>query len=487
MPELNRKIKSQHNGESNGAHPATEDVSSVSSVSGVVDSVHKLTEADLVLKAQDKPPEFPLDVLPPTLQEYVQDCAKSIHCQVDLPCVLLFPVAGAAIGKAEKRLQVKDGFKVSSCIWAALLDLSSSGKTPALNFIQNFFIAHQLELVKDWEARCAEARAHATKFPPYPTLYLTDTTMESLQRDLHFGPVLYARDELGGWVQQMSQYKANCADRSDWCSIWSHNAISLGRRNSGKVVIEYPFTGVAGTMIPQSYASLNDGGHEDDGLVHRLLAAYPLPKMPRFTLDGVKQKLIDGYKADMTKLFKKDFTLLTYQPDALQELMKWTNGTLYGELGSESPGWLISKYRKLSEYAHRLCLVLHEIKRVCGENVAVTEVDLDTAKRVITLLEYFRGHIPRIHAVLNQMREDVVDKWYYKLRHLHLISARQCTHRSIPERNASKATVLRLWALFEERGYGRNLEDLWFEFFPPRKPEEEEDKDEDEEGAKVKG
>ncbi len=47
----------------------------------------------------------------------------------------------------------------------------------------------------------------------------------------------------------MGQYKSHNADRSDWCSFWSHSAVSIGRKSIERVFVQFPFVGVAGMMI----------------------------------------------------------------------------------------------------------------------------------------------------------------------------------------------------------------------------------------------
>ena len=73
------------------------------------------------------------------LRRYIEACAKSIHCPTDLLAGPMLAVSGAAIGRAGRRLKVKDGWKVTSCLWVAGLNSSSGGKTPALNAVENFY------------------------------------------------------------------------------------------------------------------------------------------------------------------------------------------------------------------------------------------------------------------------------------------------------------------------------------------------------------
>jgi Protein of unknown function (DUF3987) len=335
-------------------------------------------------------PWFPIDVLPPLLQEYIVACSNSIHCHPDLLAVPLLAVAGSAIGRTGRRLRVKDGWLASSCLWTVCMTESSGGKTPALNAVQNFYNDEQEKLHKEWSEAKEEYEASKGKGKdddgekaeppgPYPALLLTDSTIESLRVDLKNGAVLFARDELGGLCHQMGQYKSGNADRFDWCSFWSHSPVSIGRKME-RVWVKDPFVSISGMMVPASARELNYRGQADDGFVHRMLLCRPEAVRPFASLEGIPDELTVKYKQAMTKLFDRPkvsgksaaekiaslWNELSFTPDALQLLLDWVNEDLYNRLTDDCPSWLTSKYRKLYENCVRVCLVLHELWRVAG-------------------------------------------------------------------------------------------------------------------------
>ena len=434
--------------------------------------IEKLLEADR--------PSFPIHVFPSLLRQYIWACARSIHCSADLLAGPMLAVAGAAIGRSGRRLRVKDGWDVTSCLWIASILSSSGGKTPALNKVENFYDDRQeaeyWKYVEDKKAYEADPKNNPPP-GPYPALKLTDTTIESLRSDLGAGPVLFSRDELGGWCHQMGQYKHGNADRFDWCSFWSHSAVNIGRK-SERVYVKEPFVSVTGMMVPASARELNYRGQADDGFVHRILLAFPEATLPRATLEGVSEELTKEYKRRMTRLFDppgKEGKILTFEPKAIRMLLRWANTELFRELrpleyeNCIAPDWLVSKYRKLFENCLRICLVLHELWRVAGQDheredwepeprdfygeqieFQTVVVDRLTVERAIAVIEYFRGHIDMVHSLVGEVVDDV-DRAYNRLQSKGRITVRETIYKTTYK---SADRVQALFSEWERRGYG---------------------------------
>lgn len=428
------------------------------------------------------PPTFPLHVFPPFIRRYIAACAESIHCPPDLLAIPLLSVAGAAIGRSGRRLKVKDGWTTTSCLWTAVLATSASGKTPALSAVESFYNERQkAEVLRYEQAKEAyENDPKSNEKPgPYPALKLTDTTIEALRTNLKAGPVLFSRDELGGWCHQMGQYKSGNSDRFDWCSFWSHQDVQVTRKGSDPVYVESPFVAVTGMMVPASARELNYRGQADDGFVHRILLACPETMPPVATQNGVPNKLTLTYKRNMARLFDPPATggeVLSFEPEASQMILDWANWEHFAELrpisrpGYEPPPWLVSKYLKLRENCYRLCLVLHELWRIAGPNPGREDweprprdfygkwiefqdgvVDRITAERAIAVVNYFKAHIGAVQSLLGE-EIDEIDRQYHRLRSVGEISKRQLIHRTTWK---SSDRVLAVFSEWEKRGYGK--------------------------------
>jgi hypothetical protein len=435
-------------------------------------------------------PVFPLWVFPELIRNYIETNARSIHCSPDLLAVPLLAVAGAAIGRSGRRLKVKDSWTTSSCVWTACLNESSGGKTPAMNAVQNFYIDRQAAEIEGWKVASQAHEDDPKNHPrpgPQPVLILTSTTVESLQADLQGGPALFARDELGGWCHEMGAYKSGNSDRYDWNSFWSHSAVNIGRKTTARVFVKEPFVGLTGMMVPASAAELNYRGHADDGLVHRMLLAWPEEMRPVASTVGVPEELTTAYKDCMTRLFDppkhkgtplaerldSGTRLLTLHPKAFASYVGWSNEHLYGrwlygpyrffENGEwNPPGWLASKHRKLFENALRVSLVLHELWRVaasaeekedaCDQPIDPMVIDYSTMERAEAVIEYFRHHIGLVQSALGHAGADAIDLLHQRLRDKRKVTVRQVIYQSSYK---SKDQVLAVFAEWESRGYGK--------------------------------
>jgi hypothetical protein len=423
--------------------------------------------------ADDK--QFPLWVFPRFIRDYVAAWSVSLYCSPALLAVPLLAVAGAATGRLGRRLRVKDGWEVSSCLWAVCLAPSSDGKSPALNAVQNFYDDRQDAEMAAWQAEKQAHDLEPESCPPpgpYPTLKVTDTTLEALRSALAAGPVLYSRDELSAWCHQMGQYKQGNADRPDWTSFWSHAPVHVGRKTTEPVYVKEPFVAVAGMMVPESAPELNYRGHGDDGFVHRILIACPKPSRLVFSTAGVPEELTRAYKARMAKLFEPgESSRLVVAPGAFKTAAIWCNTEHYAEVEAglthdegrpafrdEVPAWRKAKYKKLWENMWRLCLVLNELWRVAGDddergdNFDEGVVGGVTLERAIAVVNFFKDHIDRVQEHLGHGEKDDVDAWYDRFRSRGTISVRDFMRSTAVKR---RERILGVFAAWEKRGYGR--------------------------------
>jgi len=400
----------------------------------------------IVLSMLKKPAttSFPMRVYPSQIQDYIWESAASIVCSADLLCVPLLTVAGAAIGRAGRRVQIKPGRDDSSCLWTVCLASSSAGKTPALNAVANFYTDRQTAAFEAWK-----------KNPdaPVPAMFVSDTTLESMQSDLQHGAMLYVNDELSGWTQSMGQYKGGGGgDRAAWTSFWSGSAARIGRK-SGGTYIPKPFVAVTGMMVPESAHVLNFRGNADDGFVHRILISCP-PSVPMLANPaGVSERSIRRYKQVMSTLFDCGPNV-RIDPLAFKTAFGWINDVLYPDVGGPGPDWLKAKYRKFEQNFWRIAFVLHEVWRACGEESGDAISD-DTVERAIEVIDYFREHIDRVQGhlgvqVVTDQLSTIFDRM--KAKHGDKCSVRDVIHGSNVKR---KEHVLELFASWEKKGLGK--------------------------------
>ena len=373
---------------------------------------------------------------------------------------------------------MKDGHIESSCLWTVCFCDSGAGKTPALKKISGFYTKKHFEMLNAWvEKKAAQERKrkHPVKgvkhteddVGPQPEMLVTDTTMEGLQRATRSGAILYLNDEVSQWCQSMSQYKKGNADKPVWCSIWSHSPIVVKRSNGeGCLAVQSPFVSVVGVTVPEAAQDLNFRGREGDGFMPRILIAYPPSPSLVFSREGVPEKDTDAYDKTMARLFevpKKGTEVLAFSAAAFDRVDEWLNNTHYPEVqGDHVPKWLRASYVKLEGNFWRICLVIHELRRVAedvGERTAKFNsqiVDAETVERAIKVIGYFKRHIDRVHAVLLGKRQtDRMDELWARCKDRtweepNMISLRECQRLA----NCNHDGAKRIFDEWEQRNYG---------------------------------
>lgn len=336
------------------------------------------------------PPEFPLDVFPEWVSEFVRQVAKGVNAPIDYPAVFALGVAAGAIG-ATRRIEITPSWYERACLYLCVVAPKSSGKTPTFLAVTNPLRKIQAKLLKEHESDKDK-----------PIVYTTDTTSEAIAPLLRSRPrgLIVASDELAGWIGGFNQYKGGKGnDRQMWLSIWSGGDISVLRRNpdAPHIYVPHPCVSVVGGVQPSVLAEL--AASRDDGLLERLLLCKPVPKhAPELSRDGyplakeweqriealVREPMLEGDYGPRS-------TRITISKDAEEVFDAWYRVPAADER-------LAGAMSKLKGYAARLALVLHTMVHCPGAgNVEEREVNAETMEGGVRLAKYFLGHAEHIY------------------------------------------------------------------------------------------
>jgi len=394
------------------------------------------TDTGHQLRELSEAPPFPVEALPESCSRLVEEAAASIVCPPEFVAVPLLATLGSAIGMS-RVVRLKQGWTESAAIYAAIVALPGTKKTPA--FKEAVGPAHEKqaayrrefrEAKKAYEERRAggedEEAESGEERPSKPTLKRTvveDTTVEALAVVLEDNPrgVLLARDELSAFVRGMDQYKNHRgSDRQFYLSSWSNSAVSVDRKNLDEpIFLARPFVGVVGSIQPGVLPELiaNRQGRDGDGFLDRFLFSYPEPMLSRWSdaeisLDAVLavRWLYDRLREDLplehndngdprpreVGLSEEALARFREEVDALREEM-------------EEPDFsnvLRGPWSKLEAYLARLSLVL-AMARVVREPARAERVELEDVEAASVLLGYFKAHARRAYLQLyGESRQD---------------------------------------------------------------------------------
>lgn len=267
------------------------------------DADTRLLRADL-----PDPPALPLDdVFSPRWAAWMRGAAASKGAAPDYVAASVLSVCGSLVGNT-RWPSPWSGWAEPPVLWSVIIGNPSAGKSPAMDAVlvplkrveRNLRETAQGDLA-DWRAQAEVAKlaesawkeqvkaaikagdeppprpssADAGAEPPMPRLAVSDATTEKLAVILAGQPrgTLMARDELAGWLGNMSRYSGG-SDRPFWLEAYGGRAFSVERMGRDPVYIDRLTIGVLGGIQPDRLRSLLLKS-DDDGLLARFLPVWP--------------------------------------------------------------------------------------------------------------------------------------------------------------------------------------------------------------------
>jgi hypothetical protein len=381
------------------------------------------------------PPTFPLSSLPPSLRGLVQQAATSIGCAPEFIAVPMLAILGAAIGNSHV-VEIKKGWTEPAVLYVAVVADSGEKKTPALKVAAAPAKRRQMALKREHDKAMSDYHAQRRQWevdkklarendepapsppvePVLPRTLVGDATVEALADRLEENPqgVLCIRDELLAWVRAMNQYKGgNGADRQQWLEMWSTGSIFVDRKGRKEpLVVSRAFVCVVGSIQPKILPDIGSG--REDGLLDRLLFAYPDPVASRYSDDEISEEATTDYEKLYDRLY--DLPMLkddNGEPDPLpmeltpraKEVFRNEVDSLRGEMERpEFPDYLKGPWSKLEAYLARLSLILALVRIVDQDHLGTAqfdEVNEQDVQAAVDLLVYFKGQARKVYAKLH--------------------------------------------------------------------------------------
>lgn len=384
-------------------------------------------------------PAFPLEALPPILQQFVMEQAAALPVPVDLIAIPALVAAGAAIGRTREVL-LKPGWTEHPSIYAAIVSPTGSLKTPALHKPTEPLRARQQDYVSEYKRAREQYEADQAAYmramtaykngndgvlpskpsPPIcPRSWTADVTIEKLGTMLAENPrgVAIIRDELTAWMKSMNQYRGGKgADKQFYLSAWSGIPVTVDRQGKDGIFIARPFLSVVGCMTPDGLADLHDEQSGEDGSIPRILFSYPEPVKIRWSEAIVSPVAQDAYNNLFATLHKLTMVMdpltgeerpmaLPLTPQAKAFFIEWHDEHCQEAESCDGP-FLPGLYSKLKGYCARLAL----IHALCLDPGA-SAVGLKSISAASDLIEYFVGHFTRIAPMLSRRRITEEAKW----------------------------------------------------------------------------
>jgi hypothetical protein len=366
---------------------------------------------------------FPTDVLPAALGRLVREAAAALNCPEDAVGVPVLALGGGALGNA-RHLALTPSHTQPPLLYAAVVSPPGAVKSPPLKLLRQPF--HRLERhsrdlyrasLPGWERWPPILRG------PRPVLrrcIVGDTTTECLGSILGDNPrgVVMVRDDLTALVASLNPYKASRdRDRQLYLALWGGDPLVIDRKSDrakgeGPVLVEEPFAAIVGTVSPAVLDRLRGAGRGgppgDGGFLDRFLLVYPPPR-PAVAeqWQEVPSQALAAWETAVERLLDLTMTGDAAPRPVLVGLTAcgraaWQRFTQAhaDEVNAETfPPHLQAAWAMLRAYGARLALIVHCLRRACGEKIG-EDVDGESMERAGRLVAYFKAHALRVRALL---------------------------------------------------------------------------------------
>lgn len=434
--------------------------------------------------------DFPVDVLPRAIRDYVLDVARSKEVEPEMVIIPTLVALGAAIGNS-RRIALKADWSESAMLWATVVARPGSVKTHVIDEVLSPLQDYEDDLadsserawetykrdIANWERKRADERGDRPPEPWTRRQVVNETTTEELAYILRDNPrgLLMVQDELTTWVGGMNQYKGGKGnDRSRWLSFWSGQRLSVDRRaeHGHPVRVRRPFVAVVGGLQPEKVRSLRPEDGADDGFIDRILFSWPADRVRQW-----REDTIDEYTRGFYAHIFDNLLLLNMQPEpsgrgarpfllGLNEDAHtlWVDFYNAHHQKMAEPSFdprLHGAFAKLDGYAARLALILHLTREAAGEVEGGTLIEVTDVIAAWMMVDYFVAGATRVYGQMELTPDDrrVVSALDWMRKHkTQTISARDCTTFRIAGVH-SGSEVKSLFRALVDRGYGLATEE----------------------------
>jgi hypothetical protein len=436
---------------------------------------------------------FPVDILPGRLADYARAVARTMPCPIDYIGLSMVALAGSLIGGI-REVAIKRGWREVPVIYAANVGFPGEKKTPAINEPVRIIRAAATAFVEDYKARKELFEIEVAKYevafaawkksaiekgrgpigdpPPKPApptcrrLIASDITVEALGKVLSENPrgIGVVRDELTGWVRSFNQYRGGRgADRQFYLSSWSGVGVEIDRKTQGDpIILPRPVLAILGGLPPDILRELSDERGYQDGLVHRIVFAYPDPVIDAWVPEDVSVDLEAAWETVAHALIALPDTTIT-RALSVEAMALWVEfqRAHHAEVADAdfNPA-LRGPWRKYESYVLRVALILHELRCALGEDPG-QEITVQDIRGGVAFVTWAKSHARKVYGFLQSSPADrqveAIVAWI--LKNGEMVTAGKVTTRMATARKILMHHVAGVKKASEVRALFRDLAD----------------------------
>jgi len=349
--------------------------------------VTKIKELEERPKVNFEEINFPIDIFPKEIQNYLLLCNQRLDSSLDyMGCSMLW-LMSVIVGNSMK-IRVKNGWEESAVIWISVLGKAGIGKTPSIsNVVFPIMKANNREVKKfhkemdKYSAYMAldkkeKQNTEEIKKPRKTQFIANDVTLEALI-DMHEeckNSVGVFKDELAGWYKDMNKYRAG-SDLETWLSSWSGKSIMMNRKTAKSSFVEAPFIPIIGGIQPRILDNFYTEENKDNGFIDRMLLCLPDLKVENYNDDEIPLEFLQWYSDYVISFYDGIKNYVTgynneneiepvvarFNDEAKNEWVRIFNSITSDQNSDEENEYMKSMLPKQKSYIPRFALLLNTL------------------------------------------------------------------------------------------------------------------------------
>lgn len=371
---------------------------------------------------------IPLGAFPKKIQEMAKVLVEYENYNQDYLLVSMLSAVATAIGNT-CQIRIKGCWTSSPILYVILVGRPGVGKTPPLDFAFKPIRAHDYKLLKKYkdddeayslfmEKRKSRKFTYSqSEIPEIPILQRTvisDFTPEALMQahNVNQRGIVAFVDEIMGMFNTVNQYsKGQLIEQL--LTAHSGKPLDITRCSLDiPIHIEQPCINIIGTTQTKRVHELVDKGYGDNGMIDRILFAYPKRHtISPWQLHGTEsnydgRECFDLWANVVEKILAlpcqyDDETgmvipiIINFTAEAQQHFFDWRNRTVDYINSIKDDALIDGRIMKTHLNTARLALVIQMMRWACGE-AGHENVDIDSVKAAIKLGEYFEECYARL-------------------------------------------------------------------------------------------
>ncbi len=279
-------------------------------------------------------------------------------------------------------------------------------------------LAHYERALKEWGHGKSDGDPPERPLEPVAArCWCDDATVEALAVLLrnNWRGLLLVRDELAGWLGGFDRYaQSKGSDAPKWLEMHGGRPMVVDRRSGTPpmLYIDRASVSIAGGIQPETLRRALGVQHRKDGLLARLLLAYPPRRVKRWTEADISPEA----EAELEALYDRLYALEPNTNESGDPVPVLVPLTLEGKKAwidffdahaaehADLVGDLSAAWSKLEGYAARLALVVHFIRWAADDPTLRSSdaVDAESVGAGVELSRWFGGEAERVYGVLEE-------------------------------------------------------------------------------------